>query len=191
MKVWSLFLHYAFFVIYFIICLFAFFFIAGNVGSVFFNKVVWLKRFDRPSISSLARPALFRTAADKALDMTVHDKQNRDAHTFTEMQENKLEAAWTVLNETTCSLLYCTVLSTCNLNSVFSPFHLFSGDFDIKEVLNSTYFFCWTMSQCHNADVCVYVPFLRESKACTILIPEIEGGEPLSWELSHWEFHPM
>lgn len=120
-----------------------FFFIAGNVGSVFFNKVVWLKRFDRPSISSLARPALFRTAADKALEMTVHDKQNRDAHTFTEMQENTLEAAWRVLNETTCSL---HVLSTCNLNSVFSPFHLFSGDFDIKEVLNSTYFFCWTMS---------------------------------------------
>ena len=45
--------------------------------------------------------------------------------------------------------------------------------------------------QCHNADVCVYVLFLRESKARTILIPEIEGGEPLSWELSHWEFDPM
>ena len=45
--------------------------------------------------------------------------------------------------------------------------------------------------QCHNADVCVCVPFFRESKARTILIPEIEGGEPLSWELSHWEFDPM
>ena len=71
--------------------------------------------------------------------MTVHDKQSRDAHTFIEMQENTLEVARTVLNETTCSL---HVLSTCNLNSVFSPFHLFSGDFDIKEVRNSTYFFC-------------------------------------------------
>ena len=69
----------------------------------------------------------------------MHDKQSRDAHTFIEMQENTLEVARTVLNETTRSL---HVLSTCNLNSVFSPFHLFSGDFDIKEVLNSTYFFC-------------------------------------------------
>ena len=48
-----------------------------------------------------------------------------------------------------------------------------------------------SVEQCHNADVCVYVPFLRESKACTILIPETEGGKPLRWELSHWEFHPM
>ena len=59
-----------------------------------------------PEYLFLARPALFRTAADKVLGMTLHDKQNRDAHTFTEMRENTLEAAWTVLNETTCSLLY-------------------------------------------------------------------------------------
>ena len=149
MKVWFPLLHAAFFVIYFIICLFAFF-IAGNVAGCITQKI-WL-----PEYLFLARPALFRAVTDKALEMTVYDKQNRDAHTFTEMQENTLEAAWTVLYETTCSL---HVLSTCNVNSVFSPFHLFSGDFDIKEVLNSTYFFCWTMSQCWCMCLCTFPPW--------------------------------
>ena len=47
----------------------------------------------RPGTSFSRVLLFFRTAADKALEMTVHDKQYRDAHTFTEMKENTLEAA--------------------------------------------------------------------------------------------------